>query len=417
MRAIIAAVILLAVQTPAIAADPTATWQGVEVLPKLFAVVKIGDETIDCTNEGVSFPWIVQDVDGEWLWVGNRKKGWVQRSQVVTLDEAADYYTQFIKRSSYEAWAYGMRAVAYYRNGDLNSAIADFGVAVRLSPTAATYSNRGLAHLKKQDYDNAIADFAEAVRLDQNGPDYNEAIHLDPTYALAYIGRAIAWADKHDYEKAIADYNEAIRFDPNSAIAYYNRGRAWFDNKDYDKAVADFDKAIHFDPTFAAPYIGRGLIWRCKNDYNKAITDYGQALRLDPKETWSYINRGAAWSHKKDYDKAIADYNEAIRLDPNATYAFNNAAWLRATCTDERYRNGEKAVALATKACELSGWKDADCCGTLGAAYAEAGDFDSAIKYQNKAIDLKPTDDEFLKEAKGRLELYKDQKPYRDNEE
>ena len=44
--------------------------------------------------------------------------------------------------------------------------------------------------------------------------DYNEAIRLNPTFAMAYNRRAIAWDNKKEYEKAINDFNEAIRLDP-----------------------------------------------------------------------------------------------------------------------------------------------------------------------------------------------------------
>ena len=51
---------------------------------------------------------------------------------------------------------------------------------------------------------------------------------------------------------------------------------------------------------------------------------------------------------------------------------------------------------------------------SLAAAHAETGDFDSAIKYENHAIELDSADSEFLKGARQRLALYKDHKPYRD---
>jgi hypothetical protein len=99
--AILAAAVLFYAQAQGIAADPAAGWRGVKVLPKSNAVVKVENVIIEVqAHPTLPLPWIVQDVDGEWLWVGGHRKGWVRRSQVVTLDEAPAYYTQLINSDS-----------------------------------------------------------------------------------------------------------------------------------------------------------------------------------------------------------------------------------------------------------------------------------------------------------------------------
>src|ERR1700730_12190577 len=47
--------------------------------------------------------------------------------------------------------------------------------------------------------------------------------------ALLFHNRAVAWANKKDYDRAIADYNEAIRLDPKYAEPHNNRGNAYSD--------------------------------------------------------------------------------------------------------------------------------------------------------------------------------------------
>ena len=56
--------------------------------------------------------------------------------------------------------------------------------------------------------------------------------------------------------------------------------------------------------------------------------------------------------------------------------------------------------------------KDADKLETLAAAYAESGDFDAAVKWQEKVVGMHK-DDGDLKEATARLALYQAKKPYR----
>ena len=91
----------------------------------------------------------------------------------------------------------------------------------------------------------------------------------------------------------------------------------------------------------------------------------------------------------------------------------NSLAWLRATCPEAGIRDGKEAVETALKACELSEWKDSGIIDTLAAAYAEAGDFDQAIKYQKQVLQMvePSTHDGKLRQ---RLALYGKHKPYRE---
>ena len=60
----------------------------------------------------------------------------------------------------------------------------------------------------------------------------------------------------------------------------------------------------------------------------------------------------------------------------------------------------------------MIGWKESAYLDTLAAAYAEAGEFLSAVKWQDKAISL--ASEELKGELRSRLDLYKAHKPYRD---
>jgi serine/threonine-protein kinase len=88
-----------------------------------------------------------------------------------------------------------------------------------------------------------------------------------------------------------------------------------------------------------------------------------------------------------------------------------SVSYLKATCPDEHYRDGKKAVENASRACELTEWKDSARLDTLAAACAESGDFESALKWQAKAIDLAADADK--NSCRAHLALYQAGKPYR----
>ena len=107
------------------------------------------------------------------------------------------------------------------------------------------------------------------------------------------------------------------------------------------------------------------------------------------------------------------DAVKALRISQTDKHTHNARAWTWATCPDAKYRDGRKSVESATKACELTEWNEAGLIDTLAAAYAEVGDFASAIKWQTKALELE-TDSKNKEEYLARLKLYQEKKPYRD---
>jgi tetratricopeptide (TPR) repeat protein len=88
---------------------------------------------------------------------------------------------------------------------------------------------------------------------------------------------------RQQYDKAIADYTQALQLDPSYAVAYYNRGIAYDDLEQYDKAIADYDQALQLDSSYTKAYYSRGNAYYALRQYDKAIADYDQALQLDSK--------------------------------------------------------------------------------------------------------------------------------------
>jgi tetratricopeptide (TPR) repeat protein len=120
------------------------------------------------------------------------------------------------------------------------------------------------------------------------------------------------------------------------------------------------------------------------------------------------------WEKKGEYEKALKDYTEAVRLDPKDADVLSARAWLRATCPDEKYRDGRAAVRDAKTACELTGWRTAYVVGTLAAAHAEAGEFDQAVEYIKRALGDKQYEKESGETGRKMLKLFEQGKPYRE---
>jgi tetratricopeptide (TPR) repeat protein len=361
----------------------------------------------------------------------------------VLCDDRRDYdgavacFREAIRLDPKNAIAHHNLGIVLRDTGDTDGAIAKFRDALRLDPEFIhAHRTLGTALSRKGDYDGAIACFREAIRLNPNDAGshntlgsflsnakkdhfgavacFREAIRLDPDYALAHANLGIALSRKGDVDEAIAAYREAIRLDP-KASTHFELGKALRRKGDIDGAIAADQEAIRLDPTHAGAHIDLGaILCDVKQDYAGAVACFREAIRLNPKNVTAHANLGGALGKSGDLDGKIAALREVVRLDPNRARAHNDLAWWLATSSDDGLRNGPEAVKHAIQACELTGWKNASWVNTLAAAYAEAGDFDKAIEYQQKAM----ADPAFLKQyspvAREQLDLYRQKKPYRE---
>jgi len=261
----------------------------------------------------------------------------------------------------------------------------------------------------------------------------------NPELAVFYCDRGNTYQATGQYDKALADFNEAIRINPKFADAYYSRANAYATKGDSDKSIADFSQLIQIDPSYdMIAYKSRAMLYSQKGDYDKALAYYNHiieslskikgtdgTIRLSDiiskdksEELVSYLksdaydNRGTVYHAKGDYKKALADFAQAIEIDPTNPTPYNVRGWLLATSPLSGLRDGKQAVEDATKACNLSRRTEPHFVDTLAAAYAEAGDFDSAAKWEQYYLTLPNLTPSGIEDGEKHLKLFQAHKPY-----
>jgi tetratricopeptide (TPR) repeat protein len=319
------------------------------------------------------------------------------------VEGAIAAYREAVRAEPAYAAAHYSLGIALRQKGDVNGALAAYREAVRADPKhARAHNNLGTALKATGDVDGAIAAFKEARKH-------------DPKLADAHFNLGAALCDdKREYVGAIACFGEAIRLDPKHAGAHNGLGVARFATGDLDGAIAGFREAVRANPQYTAAFFRLGvLLCDEKRDYDGAVAAFQEVTRLDPKNTNAHYNLGIALRKNGDADGAAASFRRVIRLHPRYAAAFDHLAWLLAAGPD-RVRDGKQAVAHATRACELSAWKNPYYMDTLAVAHAEAGDFDQSAVFQRKALTFPAYNKQFGAVAQERLESYARKKPHRD---
>ena len=241
---------------------------------------------------------------------------------------------------------------------------------------------------------------------------YGDVIKKTPTDTLALVRRAIAQQALGQVDPAIADYSAVIKAEPKNSLALNNRGSVYSRKKDHVNALADFNAALQLDPKYTQAYINRGSLLADQEKWDLALADFDKALELDPHDSRAHYNRGSVFEAKGNQEKAVIEYKEAIRSNTRDPLAYNNLAWILATSANNQIRDGKIAVEVATKACELTSWKDSENLDTLAAGYAESGNWAKAVETQEIAVRLSTTA-EAKADLQTRVDLYKQQKPFR----
>ncbi len=259
---------------------------------------------------------------------------------------------------------------------------------------------RGMTAYNKGDYETAIAAFTEAIQRNRQ-------------LVQVYNYRGTCYRLTKRLDLAMADFDKAAQLNPGNAAAYYNRAVVYMIRREHQRAIAEFDESLKRNRTYAPSFISRGIAYRSLGEYEKAFADFDEAIRLAPTDPGAYESRGYSFGKKGEYAKAMADFNKAVTVAPNKGNGYNSLAWLFATCPQDDFRDGKKAVEHANTACRLTDWNDPRNIDTLAAAYAEAGDFEQAVKWQAYCLEMKSLPPESVDDYRSRLTLYEARKPFR----
>ena len=195
--------------------------------------------------------------------------------------------------------------------------------------------------------------------------------------------------DRGEEETAIAAFTEWITLEPKAPWVWLARGFAYWQLGKLEAALDDFNAAVRLEgPALSNSLAARGGLLHALGRPKEAMADFGKALKSNKADGMVYLFRARAYCADEKYAQADKDFKTATRLGPDDAEAFRQYALLQAACPKDRFRNAKKALENAQRACELTEWKSWSALDVLAAAHAEAGEFEEACRWAEKAAEL-----------------------------
>src|SRR6058998_3167005 len=204
---------------------------------------------------------------------------------------------------------------------------------------------------------------------------YEQALKLDPNYALAYCGLADTYAymggvmmpSKEAVVKEKEFAQKALELDPELAEAHLSLACALGGAFDWQNAQIEFDRAIELNPNLAWAYEIYAWFLGGVGRLDEAIAKDKKAIELDPLNSFFQSALAYFLYHARRYDDAIVQIKKTLELDPASTLGrhFLGCCLLW---------KGDTAGAIAefqrSKIVVTGAWYQ----GLLGYAYAISGD-------------------------------------------
>jgi serine/threonine protein kinase/Tfp pilus assembly protein PilF len=261
----------------------------------------------------------------------------------------------------------------------------------------------------------------EAYKFNQEGREkaplyFQQAIQLDPNYALAYAGLAeyhliyfggsgalalakdaalkalardenlveahsalASVSEKYDWDWAQAErsFRRAIEISPGSALAHDWYGWYLAQVGRLDEAVANLKLAHQLDPLSVFIYTNLGRAFFFERRYDQAIEQFQKALELDSNFWLAHIGLGLVYEQQARYDEALTELQKTISP---ASYFPDGRTWLVHGLVVAGRQSEARRLLKQLKPSERVPW-------SMAAIYTALGEKDQAFAWLEKAFE------------------------------
>ena len=243
--------------------------------------------------------------------------------------------------------------------------------------------------------------FLEKRNPERARAEFQQAINLDPKYALAYAGLADAYiwqasftsdADPELYGKARIATNRALELDPNLADAHSSLGRIkhWH-TWDWEGAENSFRRAIELNPNSVNAHQFYSRLLTTLGRYDESLKELYKAQELDPRSADLGIPLSGILEKRGEFDEALRVLESTLVMDKDSRFARRGIA-------NVYLLKGDYAKVIELGNVEFPNPKETDFAWTsmLATAYSKTGQLGKGTEMRNRLKQLAEKDPKSL---------------------
>jgi len=242
-----------------------------------------------------------------------------------------------LKTDSTNAQLYQIRAERFYKLNQLDSALADYKIAVK-------YDGNQLDWLTKLSDLYLFKGQSEKARQT-----LDEALKLNPNNTETLLKMGMLYLLIEDHLKSFEYINQALSIDPNMEKAYFYKSMNYIEVGDTTRAIDELLKAVEKNPEYIDAYIQLGLFSDAIND-TIARVYYKNAIKIDSTNAFAHYDLALHYQHQEEFNKAIRQYLYLTEhIDSTFSTAYHNIGYIYLIYSDDL----DTAISYFNKAIEI----------------------------------------------------------------
>lgn len=168
-------------------------------------------------------------------------------------------------------------------------------------------------------------------KLDAAEEQFNKALELDPTNAVAHAGKALVLMNRlassnmtirqqrdSILKQAESECRMALQKDPYSPEAHYQLAQSLREQNRMDEAISEYNEAIKSDPKYSEAFAGLGMLKLAQSSLGEAEGAFKQAIQYNTGNSTAHYGLGKTYLKMGNVDAAIKELNTALYQNPNS---------------------------------------------------------------------------------------------------